>query len=296
MHGRRRSKATRGRPPRQAAELDIVRARSYSVVHAASSFSNVTGLVAGFALAAVVLVFTIAATSHGKHQVILGFAAALFALAYVNSLIIAYSFGALSGRPNSAAAMTHAMLLGSGLSVSFVAILGGFVALSAGFLPHSSDLLFGIAAVVIWAVQSAIWFPHREIIQEFGPPPSGSLAPVSDSQAHSLIKRASYIAAAASAAAILVRCSGLVRTLFGPPQEWEYMVIAGAGILYVAMVQSLVLPLAMAGAEDPLRRVVAGSRGLSRSVTGDGRLTMAATRNIASMQCLTLFVILSLLP
>jgi hypothetical protein len=270
-------------------------ARSYSVVRAASNFSNITGLVAGFALAAVVLVFTVGATAPNAPRVILGFAASLFLLAYVGSLILSYAFGALAGRRNTAAAMTHAMLLGSGLSVSFVAILGGFVALSVAFLPNSSTLFFLIAAAVVWAVQPAIWFPHREMIHEFGLPPYGSRAPTSDARAHKLVSHTSRIALVASVTSIVFREFHIVKTLVGPPREWEYVTIASAGILYTAFIQSLVLPLAMAASGEHEHREGISTKLLAR-VTDDGRLTTTATLLIATLQCATLFVILALLP
>jgi hypothetical protein len=63
----------------------------YDIVAAAPAYSNITGLVAGFALTAVILAFTIAATAGklGPHQKVdLGFAATLFSLPLSDSMFV----------------------------------------------------------------------------------------------------------------------------------------------------------------------------------------------------------------
>src|SRR5690349_10405886 len=88
----------------------------YDVVAAAASYSNITGLVSGFALTAVILAFTIAATADltSVQRIDLGFATTLFALGFVGCLLCAFSFASLSGEVSSVATLTDSMLVGSG--------------------------------------------------------------------------------------------------------------------------------------------------------------------------------------
>lgn len=144
----------------------------YDVVAASDSYSNITGLVSGFALTAVILAFTIAATADltSAQRIDLGFATTLFALGFIGCLLCAFSFASLSGEESSVATLTDSMLIGSGLSVCIVAVLGGFEALAAAFLPDTKLVFLVICTAMAGVAPSFVWFPHWDIVQRFGPP------------------------------------------------------------------------------------------------------------------------------
>ena len=73
--------------------------REYDVVKAAPSYAGASGLISGFALAAVVLVLTVAASEKVEppRQIYLSFATSLFTLGFVGCLFCAFSFASLGG-------------------------------------------------------------------------------------------------------------------------------------------------------------------------------------------------------
>lgn len=147
---------------------------SYDVVKATSDFSNITGLVAGFALTAVVLAFTIAATAHldASQRIELGFAATLFALGFVGCLVCAYSFASLSGETSSVATLTQSMLVGSGLTVCIVAVLGGFEALARAFLPDAAIVFLVVCGTIAMVAPPFVWFPTPTPCVDSARPPT----------------------------------------------------------------------------------------------------------------------------
>jgi hypothetical protein len=77
--------------------------RPYNAARAAPGYANVTGLVSTFALAAVVLVFLIAATASTtpspSENADMGLATLLFAVGFLGCLLSAFAFAALAGGP-----------------------------------------------------------------------------------------------------------------------------------------------------------------------------------------------------
>ena len=137
----------------------------YDITRAAPGYSNVSGLLSGFALAAVVLVFTFAATSgpsgHAKGD--LGFATAVLALAFLGCLMSAFAFASLGGEKDSTQALASSMLFGSAVAVSVVAVLDGLEALAHAFLPNAHGLFMAVAFAAALTVSPFVWFPRWEI-------------------------------------------------------------------------------------------------------------------------------------
>jgi|GEM_PF-6618741 len=246
----------------------------YDVVKAASAYSNATGLVSGFALAAVVLVFTIAATvsdlDHGQ-KVDLGFATSLFALGFVGCLLCAYSFASLAGEKNSPATMTYSMLVGSAVFISVIAVLGGFEALAQAFLPESAAVFEVFTAVGAMIAPLFVWFPQWDIVQRFGPPRYKG-PPCSTGEAQRLIARLWALGVVTAAFGTALHFSAL----FGDPRRWEYLILTFGGLLYAGVVVAMAL-------------IVSAHEGRARA-------TIAETWTMALLQSLTAMVMLALLP
>lgn len=245
----------------------------YDVVEAAGSYSNITGLVAGFALTAVVLIFTVAATADldPAQRLDLGFATTLFTISFVGCLLCAYAFAALEGERSSVATLTYSMLIGSGLSVCIVATLGGFEALAHAFLPESSLVFLIVCAVAATVAPPFVWFPQWDIVQSFGPPTYFG-PPQSREEAKSLVWRLFAVGALAAASGVAVQRAGLL----GRPESWEYLVVTLVGLIY-----TMAMVLAAIWVSTQTHRL---------------RLTTRRTWVLAVVQSTTIFVMIALLP
>jgi hypothetical protein len=245
----------------------------YDVVKAAPSYSAVAGLVSGFALAAVVLVLTVAASAEVKppQDVYLGFATSLFALGFVGCLLSSFSFASLGGETNSPATITDSILVGSGLLISVIAVLGGFQALAKAFLPDSEVVFMAVLALTASLGPLFVWFPHWDIVQRFGVSIHKG-PPRSTAEAETLIFRLSLLGLGAAACGVALHCSGLL----GPPKRWAYLVLTFTGLIYTGLMAALGL--------------------LVTSVKGRARLTRRETWALALFQSVTILVMLALLP
>jgi hypothetical protein len=230
-------------------------------------------LVAGFALTAVVLAFTIAATAELKpeQRIDLGFATTLFALGFVGCLICAYSFASLRGEQSSVATLTHSMLVGSGLSVCVVAVLGGFEALARAFLPDSAVVFLVVCAAVASVAPAFVWFPQMDIIQNYGPSPYPG-PPESKREAAILIFRLFLVGVASAVGGVTLQSLGVL----GDPRHWEYLVITFVGLAYTA---AMVLSALWVS-----------------TLTERARLSIGRTWALALVQSATIFTIIALLP
>lgn len=245
----------------------------YDVVKSASDYSNVTGLVAGFALTAVVLAFTIAATAdlQASQKIDLGFATTLFALGFVGCLLCAYSFASLRGERRSVATLTHSMLVGSGLSVCIVAVLGGFEALARAFLPDSAVVFLVVCAAVAAAAPPFIWFPQMDIVQTYGPPTYPG-PPQSKGEATHLILRLFFLGLAAATGGVVFQSLGIL----GEPRHWEYLVVTFVGLAYTATMILAALWVS--------------------TLTERARLSIKLTWTLAAVQSVTILLMIALLP
>jgi len=245
----------------------------YDVVTAADSYSNITGLVSGFALTAVILAFTVAATAEltPAQQIELGFATTLFALGFVGCLLCAFSFASLSGEQSSVATLTNSMLIGSGLSVCIVAVLGGFEALAAAFLPDTALVFLVVCTGMACAAPPFVWFPHWDIVQRFGAPEYAG-PPEDQAQAGSLLLKISVLGVVAALGGLAIHSSGLL----GESEHWEYVALTFIGLAYtVTMVLS----------------------GLWVSTwTYRARISARLTWALATIQSITIFALIALLP
>lgn len=139
-------------------------------------------------------------------------------------MMCAYSFASLRGEQTSVATLTHSMLVGSGLSVCIVAVLGGFEALARAFLPDSAVVFLVVCASVAAAAPAFVWFPHMDIIQNYGP----SLypgPPRAKEDAARLIRRLFLVGLAAAAGGVALQSVGVL----GDPRHWEYLAITFVG-------------------------------------------------------------------
>jgi hypothetical protein len=248
-------------------------ALGYDVVKAAPAYSAIAGLVSGFALAAVVLVLTVAASEPLKppQNVYLGFATSLFALGFIGCLLCSFSFASLGGETNSPATLTDSMLVGSGLLISVIAVLGGFQALAQAFLPESEVVFMAVLALTAGLGPLFVWFPHWDIVQRFG----ASLhkgPPRSTQEARELILRLCLLGLGAAACGLALHYSGLL----GAPKRWAYLVLTFTGLAYAGSMAALGLAVT--------------------AVEGRARLTKRETWALALFQSTTILVMLALLP
>jgi len=139
-------------------------------VAAAPSHSNITGLLAGFALTAVVLILTLVATTPltevQRHD--LPFPAYLFAVGFLGGLLCAFAMGSLAGEPESPSAMTSAVLTASGASLSLMCVLGGFASLASLFLPDADTAFIGLCMVAGLVAPIFVFFPLWDTVRNFG--------------------------------------------------------------------------------------------------------------------------------
>jgi hypothetical protein len=148
----------------------------YSPTKSAESYSVATGVVAGFSLAAVVLVFTISATpppgqSPVYYHYFRGFATSMFTLGTVGSLLCAYSYGRLSGEPESSPrALDHLMLTSLAFIIPLMGLLAGFDALANVFLHHQISGTFVVLNCSMLLVLTPLfvhmtWFDKSNMIR-----------------------------------------------------------------------------------------------------------------------------------
>jgi hypothetical protein len=265
------SSTSQGKP----AERDDPRENvlGYDVVKAAPAYSAVAGLISGFALAAVVLVLTVAASARLTHaqEISLGFATSLFALGFIGCLLCSFSFASLGGEGNSPATMTDSMLVGSGLLISLLAVLGGFQALAQAFLPESEVVFIAVLALTATLGPLFVWFPHWDIVQRFGPSHHEG-PPRSTAEARRLILHACLLGLVAAGAGVALHYSKVL----GDPTRWEYLVLTFTGLAYTGSMAALGL--------------------LVSTVKGRARLTFKETWALALFQSATILVMLALLP
>lgn len=142
----------------------------WSMVAAAPAHSNITGLLAGFALTAVVLILTLVATAHltvvQRHD--LPLPAYLFAIGFLGGLLSAYALGSLAGELETAATMTAAVLTASGASISLMCVLGGFASLARLFLPDAAVAFIGLCIVAGLIAPIFVFFPLWDTVRNFG--------------------------------------------------------------------------------------------------------------------------------
>jgi hypothetical protein len=178
-----------------------------------------------------VLVFTIAATANltSGQRIELGFATTLFALGFVGCLLCAYSFASLSGEKSSVATLTNSMFLGSGLSVCIVAVLGGFEALAAAFLPDSAPVFLIVCTALACVASPFVWFPHWDTLQRFGPP-RYSGPPQNRQEAGRLLLQVGGLGMVAAVAGALIHFSDVM----GHPEHWQYLGLTFVGLIYTS--------------------------------------------------------------
>jgi hypothetical protein len=134
----------------------------YDPSEAATGYAGVTGLVSTFALAAVVLVFLIAATAAKQpspaKNADMSFATILFAVGFLGCLLAAFEFASLAGGPKNVA-LTNSMLVASIVAVCLIAVLAGFEALAKGFLLRTAPVFTLITVVTAGLSPIFVWFP-----------------------------------------------------------------------------------------------------------------------------------------
>lgn len=245
----------------------------YDVVAASGAYSNITGLVSGFALTAVILAFTIAATADltAAQRVDLGFATTLFALGFVGCLLCAFSLASLSGEESSVATLTNSMLIGSGLSVCLIAVLGGFEALATAFLPDAALVFLVVCTAMACTAPPFVWFPQWDIIQRYGPPEYFG-PPKDQAQAGRLVFRISILGAFAALGGLAVQQSSIL----GAPEHWQYLTLTFIGLAYTSA-------------------MVLGGLWVS-TWTHRARLSVRLTWFLAGIQSVTIFALIALLP
>lgn len=114
---------------------------NYSPRKAAIGYSATTGVGAGFSLAAVILVFTIAATASKPPLYFLGFAAAMFTVGTVGLLFCSFSYSTLSSSARDSTPGSLAeMLISSALTICFLAELAGFDALARPYVSEMTSM------------------------------------------------------------------------------------------------------------------------------------------------------------
>lgn len=259
--------------PRAEPRVDRENVLGYDVVKAAPSYSAVAGLISGFALAAVVLVLTVAASAELEHlqEIYLGFATSLFALGFIGCLLCAISFASLGGEDNSPATMTDSMLVGSALLVSLLAVLGGFQALAQAFLPESEVVFMAVLVLTATIGPLFVWFPHWDIVQRFGASPHAG-TPSSTHEAGKLIFHMWLLGVAAAAGGAALH----YLPLLPDPRQWEYIVLTFTGLAYTGSMVVLGILISV--------------------IDGRARLTSKETWALSLLQSATILVMLALLP
>lgn len=238
----------------------------YDVTIAASGYANVTGLVSTFALAAVVLVFLIAATVKGAdaHKDLLALATILFAVGFLGCLLGAFAFASLTGAPHSAAAVTNSMLIASVVAICLIAVLGGFEALAKAFLSPAASTFAVLSATAAGLAPVFVWFPLMDIQREFPPRGIGESLDTYDGWAYrrltgrwgarcvprsfdgneqavrtyALLVDMTLVGVSAAAAGLAFHFARPILHItksIQHPQEWEYNFLGFVSLAYIGM-------------------------------------------------------------
>lgn len=261
----------------------VVAEGPYNAAAAAPGYANVTGLVSTFALAAVVLVFLIAATASKtpspSENADMGLATILFAVGFLGCLFGAFAFAALAGAPKSVA-LTNSMLIASVVAVCLIAVLGGFEALAKAFLHTAAPTFAFICAVAVWLSPIFVWFPlfnYERESQVAGSSKARSsddrTAPEYEGWARKIIEwqriaeslpeavtpsERSIIALLFDMTTVAMIAGGVGLLIhfvqvFGHPHQWAYYIIGVWGLGYTG----LVIIGALLSSTDPERRLTA---------------------------------------
>ena len=137
----------------------------YTRSEAAGGYSTATGVGAGFSLAAVVLVFTIAAGPKPVPHYFLAFATAMFTVGAVGLVFCSFSYATLSSAAETPVASYHEMLASSALTICFLAELAGFDALAR---PYLAGMRFVFVFIICGSVTFSpvwIWLPRVEVVR-----------------------------------------------------------------------------------------------------------------------------------
>jgi hypothetical protein len=257
--------------------------RPYDAAAAAPGYANVTGLVSTFALAAVVLVFLIAATAKTPsppQKADMGLATILFAVGFLGCLLGAFAFAALAGAPKSVA-LTNSMLIASVVAVCLIAVLGGFEALANAFLHTAAPTFAFICAVTVGLSPIFVWFPlfnyEREarVAGSAGARSSDdrTATPEYEGWARGIIEwqriaeslpetvttpERRIIALLLDMTTVAMIAGGLGLAIhfihvFGRPEQWAYYILGVWGLGYTG----LVIVGALLSSTDPERRLTA---------------------------------------
>ncbi len=279
----------------------------YDASAAASGYANVTGLVSTFALAAVVLVFLIAATTSKtptpSQNGDMGLATILFAVGFLGCLLGAFAFASLAGTRNSPALLTNSMVIASVVAVSLVAVLGGFEALAKAFLNTASPAFALICAAAAGLSPVFVWFPLFDIEREFPQDgPATGRQSSSDRRARPYERWAADIVSwrrisrflpdkltpgergviallvELTAVGVVLGVAGLVIHFFhffGRPHQWQFYALGSWGLAYTG--------LAIVGA-------------LLFAANPENRLTPTQSRVINGIQVGFMFAVLAVSP
>ncbi len=203
----------------------------YDVVKAAPSYSNVVGLLSGFALTAVVLAITVAGTAHlhDQQQFDVGFATTMFAVAFLGCLACAFSMASIAGEKNSPATLTCSMLVGSGIAVCFITVLVGFAALAHAFLPDSAPAFLAVCFVGVVIAPPFVWFPQWDIVRNFGEAPYPG-PPRSTEEAKRLVVGLFMLGVFTALVGLGIRLTGVI----GTAHHWEVLALALVTLIYTA--------------------------------------------------------------
>lgn len=245
----------------------------WSMVAAAPAHSNITGLLAGFALTAVVLILTLVATAHltptQRHD--LPFPAYLFAIGFLGGLLSAYALGSLSGEHETVATMTAAVLTASGASVSLMSVLGGFASLARLFLPDAAVAFIGLCIVAGLVAPIFVFFPLWDTVRNFG----GTTAagrPRDETHATKVIRWLWALCAIGPLAGLGIRALGS-----GGSNHAADTVFAVLALVFIAVT------------------VIAGM--LLTTAEGDaGRLTIKSAAIVAASQAILIAGLIALIP
>lgn len=286
-----------------AAQATSDKESPYDVTKAAPGYANVTGLVSTFALAAVVLIFLIAApgTHTTKAQYTdMSFATILFAVGFLGCLLGAFAFSGLSGAPHGPASLGTSMLIASAVAVCLLAILGGFEALARAFLPQATTAFAVVCAITASLSPVFVWFALFNVAAEFpvhqpegyvpremaasAPGPNGPRTRVLQTftqfregltaDERQVIK----LLAGMTTVGVLLAVAGLLVHIargFGRPQSWEYYVLGFWGLAYTGLL------------------IVAA---LLFAIDRNRRLAPFWSRTINALQCGFMFFLIAVLP
>jgi hypothetical protein len=120
----------------------------YDIRKTVQTTGPIVGSVGGFVVTAVVLILTIAPSTH-RDQALIGLASGLLALALIGCLAGAFALGSLAGEGRLTVNLsTAASYMSVGPTIAIVAILAAFQVLSSMYLPHSKYLFTMMVALI----------------------------------------------------------------------------------------------------------------------------------------------------